>query len=107
MARNPQYSSEDLVKFFKKRKIATMDELKRALGTQVDVTVFRKLKPLKYLSSYSDRGRYYTLDRIARFDERGLWTYRGVHFSRQGTLRRTAEAFVNTSESGYFTDWNR
>jgi hypothetical protein len=27
-------------------KIATLDELKQALGTSVDVTVFRKLKPL-------------------------------------------------------------
>ena len=104
MSRKPQYSSEDLAKFFKRKKIATMDELKRALGTQVDVTVFRKLKALGYLSSYSDRGRYYTLDRIARFDERGLWAYRGVHFSKQGTLRRTAEAFVNLSEAGYFAD---
>ena len=104
MSRNPQYQSEVLAKLFQKRKIATIDELKQALGTQVDVTVFRKLKPLAYLTSYSDRGRFYTLDRIARFDKRGLWAYRGVYFSKQGTLRRTAEAFVHASEAGYFAD---
>jgi len=36
--------------------IATLDELKQAFGTAVDVTVFRKLKPLGYLTSYSHRG---------------------------------------------------
>ncbi|MCP4309599.1 MAG: hypothetical protein GY788_32935 [bacterium] len=104
MSRNPQYHSEDLAKFFQKKKIATMGELKHALGTQVDVTVFRKLRPLAYRTSYSDRGRYYTLDRIARFDERGLWAYRGVYFSKQGTLRRTAEALVHASEAGCFAE---
>lgn len=104
MSRNPQYHSEVLAKFFQKKKIATIDELKQALGTQVDITVFRKLKPLAYLTSYSDRGRFYTLGRIARFDERGLWAYRGVYFSKQGTLRRTAEALVHASEAGYFAD---
>jgi hypothetical protein len=40
-----------------RNKIATLDELKQALGTAVDVTVFRKRKPLDYLTSYSHRGR--------------------------------------------------
>jgi len=40
--------------------MATLGELKRALGTQVDLTVFRKLKQLDYLTSYSHRARYYT-----------------------------------------------
>ncbi len=38
------------------------------LGTQVDMTVFRKLTPLGYLTSYSHRGGYYTLKSIPRFD---------------------------------------
>jgi len=40
-----------------RRKIATLDELKQALGTAVDVTVFRKLKPLDYFTSYSPYGQ--------------------------------------------------
>jgi hypothetical protein len=57
-----------------RNKIATLDDLKNALGTPVDVTVFRKLKPLDYLSSYSHRGRFYTLREIALFDDHGLWS---------------------------------
>jgi len=85
-------------------KIATLDKLKQALGTPVDVTVFRKLKRLDYLTSYSHRGRYYTLREIARFDENGLWSQAEAWFSRFGTLLATAEAFVNRSPRGYFAD---
>jgi hypothetical protein len=87
-----------------RNKIATLDELKQTLGTAVDVTVFRKLKLLDYLTSYSHRGRYYTLREIARFDDRGLWSQADVWFSRCGTLLATAEEFVRRSPRGYFAD---
>ncbi len=41
-----------------------MPELKQTLGTTVDTTVFCKLKELSYHSSYSHRGRFYTLAEI-------------------------------------------
>jgi hypothetical protein len=100
--RTVQYDPQELVKLLRKRKIATMPELKAALETQVDSTVFRKLRELKYRTSYSHRGSYYTLDRIARFDARGLWSFRSVLFSRYGTLVSTVEGFVDDSEAGYF-----
>ncbi len=87
-----------------RQKVATMPELKAALGTDVDLTVFRKLRELVYHSSYSQRGRYYTLDEIARFDATGLWSFRSVWFSRFGTLVRTCEVLVNEAEAGYFAD---
>ena len=81
-----------------------MPELKRALGTEVDVTVFRKLKQLAYRTSYSHRGSYYTLDETAHFDQNGLWSFQSVWFSRQGTLLDTAQAFVENSLAGYFAE---
>jgi hypothetical protein len=97
-----RFHREDLIHFLKQHQIATMPELKAALGTRVDVTVFRKLKQIGYLSSYSQRGRYYTLAETAHFDEQGLWSCRGVHFSRYGTLRSSAQALVEASAAGYF-----
>ena len=91
-----------LVELLRKRKIATMPELKAALGTHVDVTVFRKLKKLSYRTSYSHGGSYYTLDELIEFDELGLWSCRGAHFSAHGTLVCTLEAFVEESEAGHF-----
>jgi len=66
------------------------------------LTVFRKLKLLDYLASYTHRGRFYTLPEIARFDDRGLWSHEAVGFSRYGTLLATVEAFVNRSPNGYY-----
>lgn len=97
-----KYSANSLAKLFRAKKIATMEELKEALGTDVHMTVFRKLKELGYRTSYSHGGRYYTLKRVAEFDELGLWSFRSVWFSAQGTLLSTAEACVNESEAGYF-----
>ncbi len=98
------FHAASLVELFRSRKIATMPELKEALGTQVDVTVFRKLKELGYRTSFSHRGGYYTLTEIARFNDLGLWSFRSVWFSRYGTLVKTCEAFVSGSEAGSFAE---
>jgi len=95
-------SAETIEKLLYKQKIATMAELKIALGTEVDMTVYRKLKELSYRKSYSDKGKYYTLDGIPMFDQHGLWCYKSVLFSRFGTLLDTLEQLINTSSSGYF-----
>jgi len=97
------YQAENLRKLLLKQRIATLEELKEALGTGTDLTVLRKLKELSYYSSYSHRGRYYTLEEIARFDELGLWSFGSVRFSKHGTLIRTVEILVEASEAGYFT----
>lgn len=99
--REETYRAEDLVKLFRRQSIAGMAELKMVLGTEVNVTVFRKLKTLGYHTSYSHGGRYYTVDEVAEFDERGLWNCGGVFFSRYGTLLSTAEALVKESIAGY------
>ena len=77
-----------------------MEELKAALGTQVDMTVFRKLKEVEYCTSYSHRGKFYALKAVAEFDPHGLGTFREAHFSRFGSLVETAEHFVVNSARG-------
>jgi hypothetical protein len=87
-----------------KHKIATLAELKATLGTPTDLTVFRKLKSLDYLSSYSHRGRFYTLREIAHFDRSGLWSHADIWFSRLGSLMATTEEFVKVSPRGLFAE---
>lgn len=96
-----QYLLEDFSIYFKRHKIATLDQLKKALGNPQQRTIFRKLKSLDYLSSYSHRGMYYTLQSITVFNDDGLWSYRSVWFSRFGSLLDTAKAFIENSEAGY------
>ena len=97
-----QYSSDTLKKLFRREKVASMPELKEALGTKTDMTVFRKLVEIGYRSSYSHRGKYYTLEQIPRFDEWGLWSFCSIYFSMHGTLRSTVEFLVKESERGFF-----
>jgi hypothetical protein len=96
------YPADRLVRLLQDQRIATMPELKDALGTSVTYTVLRKLSSLGYRSSYSHCGAYYTLDSIAQFDELGLWSHRDIHFSRHGTLLNTAEVLVTQSPAGYW-----
>jgi len=96
-----KYHLQALKQFFDQHKIATLDQLREALGNPARCTVFRKLSDLQYLSSYSHRGKYYTLKSIARFSEQGLWRFRAVWFSRFGNLLQTCQAFVHNSDAGY------
>lgn len=98
------FSPDSLRNLLLHDKIATLPDLKRALGTDVDLTVFRKLKELDYLTSYSHGGRFYTLREIARFGADGLWSCTPAWFSRYGTLLATAEAFIRSSVAGYFAE---
>lgn len=93
---------EDVVRsLLQSQKIATLAQLKQSLGSSATMTVFRKLKALGYRTSYSHRGKYYTLANIPRFDERGLWSCRAVWFSRDGNLLATTQRFVEEAEAGF------
>ena len=100
--RTPSFFADRLRELLHSQKIATLSELKLALGTTADITVFRKLNELSYRSSYSHRGRYYTLEEIPQFDPQGLWSFQGVWFSRWGNLVTTLEALVGAAPQGYF-----
>jgi hypothetical protein len=102
--RSLSFDPQVLRKHLLRHKIATLPELKDVLGTSANLTVFRKLKRLDYLSSYTHRGRYYALRETARFDDAGLWSHESVWFSRYGTLVATIESFVHHSPRGCFAD---
>jgi len=97
-----RYALQPLRDLFLRLHAVTMPEMKAALGSEVDQTVFRKLIQLGYRTSYSHRGGFYTLDSVARFDEDGLWGCRGAWFSRHGTLLATAQRLVGEAAAGYF-----
>jgi hypothetical protein len=98
----PRYNKKDAELFLIKNKISTLKDLKEAVGTKVDMTIFRILKSLSSRSSYSHGGRFYTLDSIAEFDDNGLWCYKSICFSRYGNLSSTLEHIVTKSEAGFF-----
>ena len=96
-----QYSTDQLTRALAKDKVLTLEQVKARLGTPVKMTALRKLRALGYHSSYSHAGRYYTLDRVARWDGHGLWAYTGIRFSRHGTLVETVAHLVDGSDGGW------
>jgi len=89
-----------LERHFRRKKAADLDALFRVLDTQSRMSVFRRLREVGYLSSYTHTGRYYTLAHLPEFDEHGLWFFQGIGFSKAGTLKRTVVALVHDAEAG-------
>ena len=97
---SPKESRKALVKVFRKKYIANLNELFHVLDTQSRMSVFRRLKLMGFLTSFTHAGRYYTLPDIPKFDTFGLWFYQDVGFSRAGTLKSTIVDIVHSSEAG-------
>lgn len=93
-------SQRALLDLFRKRYVADLETLFKVLGTRSRMSVFRRLRQLGYLSSYTHTGRYYTLASIPEFDADSLWRHGAIGFSRLGTLRATIIHRVNQAEAG-------
>lgn len=100
--RPEEYNPKRLIELLERERIMTLDRIAEALGRPSRITVFRKLAQIGGRASYSHGGRYQTLNRIAEYDQNGLWSLRGVRFSRQGTLLETIVHLVEHSKEGYF-----
>lgn len=88
-----------IVNWLRTRKVATMRHLQHQFQV-CHMTVFRALKKVGYHTSYNHNARYYTLADLPQFDDRGLWAYRNVRFSRWGTLLETLVALVQLAPAG-------
>lgn len=93
-------SQQALASLFRRQGVVDLPTLFGVLETSSRMSVFRRLKSVGYLSSYTHRGAYYTLPDIPRFDGHGLWFHQAVGFSRAGTLKATLVAMVEDAEAG-------
>ncbi|MBD3291474.1 MAG: hypothetical protein GF393_01010 [Armatimonadia bacterium] len=93
-------SIQALHDLFRKHLVADLDVLFDALDTRSRMSVFRRLKEIGYLSSYTHTGRYYTLADIPKFDAFGLWFHQAIGFSRFGTLKATIAQLVDEADAG-------
>jgi hypothetical protein len=86
----------------RKCRVVTMSDLCEAIGSSSRMTVFRRLRQIEYVTSYTHAGRYYTLYDIARFDSDGIWFYDDIGFSQNGSLKNTVAYLVDGSDAGKF-----
>jgi hypothetical protein len=96
---NAQKKVENLLR---KRRVVTMSDLCEVIGSSSRMTVFRRLRQIEYVTSYTHAGRYYTLYDIARFDSDGIWFYDDIGFSQNGSLKNTVTYLVDGSDAGKF-----
>lgn len=99
----PKINSQKKVEnFFRKYRVVTMSDLCEVIGSSSRMTVFRRLRQIEYVSSYTHAGRYYTLYDIARFDSDGIWFYDDIGFSQNGSLKNTVTYLVHNGDAGKF-----
>ena len=96
---NAQKKVENLLR---KRRVVTMSDLCKVIGSSSRMTVFRRLRQIEYVTSYTHAGRYYTLYDIARFDSDGIWFYDDIGFSQNGSLKNTVIYLVDNADGGKF-----
>jgi len=99
--RTKKITDQALREFIITKNVVSLIELKDFLQTNANMTVYRRLQELSYISSCSHRGKYYSLNEIAKFNESGLWIYNTIILSIYGNLVETCKHFINSSESGY------
>lgn len=95
------YDKQKVKELILSKKIVTFKEICEYLNSTARMTIIRRLRDLSYITSYSHKGKYYTIESIAKFSEEGLWSYKSVYFSEFDTLINTCYHLINNSVSGY------
>ncbi len=93
-------SAQKLVKLLDVKPVIVLEEMQEALGSASRATIFRHLGKVSYRRSYNQNGRYYTKHDPTRYDRHGLFSYKGIHFSRDGNLVVTVARLVCESSFG-------
>jgi hypothetical protein len=91
---------EQIHQLLLKNTIMSVKQLRSELPGRARSSLFRDLKKLDLISSYTHTGQYHALRRLAKFDEDGLWFFQDVGFSRYGTLKRSLVHVITHSQAG-------
>ena len=92
--------AEQIHRLLLKNTILSLKQLRSELQDRPRSSLFRDLKKLDVISSYTHTGQYHALTRLAKFDEEGLWFFQNVGFSRYGTLKRSLVHVITHSQAG-------
>jgi hypothetical protein len=86
-------------KVFRKKKVLTLEELAQRLKC-ARPTARNRLKEWNVYTSYNQNARYYALPEVPEFDDKGIWVYQRIRFSKHGNLRQTLIRMVTDSDAG-------
>jgi len=88
------------MELLKSKPVVDLAAIRAALGNVSHMTAFRYLRRVPYRRSYNQNGRYYSHHEPARYDRFGLWSWQGIHFSVDGSLKSTVQRMVREAEAG-------
>jgi hypothetical protein len=97
-AKMKSYDEETLNKF-KAEKVMTVKQIARSLNKSIP-TARNRLKQWQTITSYNKNGCYYVLANYIKFNSQGLWSYKGIHFSKYGNLKNTLTHVIENSILG-------
>lgn len=91
----------DLIRRLLQSKIVmSIKQIRHELAGRPRSSLFRDLKKIELLTSYSHAGQYHALKSKVKFNADGLWFYEQVCFSQYGTLKNTLIRIISNSPAG-------
>ena len=94
-----QADEDKTTNFLNKQKVANLQEITYSLNCSIR-SAQRRLKAWKVYRSYNKNGCYFVLPSTPNFDNNGLWKYKGIHFSKHGSLKNTVITLIRNAEKG-------
>ena len=95
----PSYSNL-IRKQLQSKKVMSLKEIRHEIPDRPRSSLFRDLKKLELLTSYSHAGQYHALKSMVKFNSNGLWFYEKISFSKHGTLKNTLVQIISNSPVG-------
>jgi hypothetical protein len=78
----------------------SLKQIRHEIPDRPRSSLFRDLKKIELLTSYSHAGQYHALKSMVKFNPNGLWFYEQVSFSKYGTLKNTLLETISNSPAG-------
>ena len=80
--------------------VMPLKQLRYELSDRPRSSLFRDLKKLDLVTSYTHAGQYHALRSAARFDADGLWFFDQAGFAKHGTLKNTLIQIISNAQAG-------
>ncbi len=87
-------------KLLQSKTVMSLKQIRHEIPDRPRSSLFRDLKKIELLTSYSHAGQYHALKSMVKFNPNGLWFYEQVSFSKYGTLKNTLLETISNSPAG-------
>jgi len=78
----------------------SLKQIRHEIPDRPRSSLFRDLKKVELLTSYSHAGQHHALKSRVKFNPNGLWFYEQISFSKYGTLKNTLVKIILNSPAG-------